>query len=242
MTDTTDHQDPPRIDTDTRLERLSNPETIPLVVFDFDGTLAAQRGSWGLLYRLFGVEERGNERTAAFWEGELTFQEWCEGNVDDWRRNDVTRDNLQRAARAIKLTTGADTLLRALNEQAIPFGVLSSGVGDLVRRLDTYEPSFVETNEIRYDDEVPVGVDAKVGPSDKGDALLAICERRDVSPEDIVYVGDSHSDTEAFAEAGVAILFDPDERIDDEDYELVDVVVTDRDLALVADILGLRER
>jgi phosphoserine phosphatase len=231
---------PPTVDADSDVEILADSASIPLVVFDFDGTLAAQRGSWGLLYRLFGVEDRGNERTAAFWDGELTFQEWCEGNVDDWRESGVTRDNLQRVAQAIKLTDGADALLRKLDEHAIPFGVLSSGVDELVGRLSEYEPTFVQTNEIYYDSDIPAGVNAKVGPSDKGEALLAICERRGVSPGDVVYVGDSHSDTEAFAEAGVAILFDPDDRIDDEDYALVDVVVTDRDLTLVADVLGLR--
>lgn len=220
-------------------EPLATPRDVSLVVFDFDGTLADQRGSWGLLYRLFGVEDRGDERTEAFWNDELTFQEWCEGNVADWRSKGVTRDNLERAARAIKLTTGAETLLDALLKHAIPFGVLSSGVTDIVRRVDPFDPAFITSNDIRYEDDVPIGVDARVGPSDKGERLLEICEARGVTPPDVVYVGDSHSDTEAFAEAGLSVLFNPDDRIDEADYELVDVLVDERDLALVGDVLGL---
>lgn len=230
---------PRYIDAETTADPLVDLATVPLVVFDFDGTLAAQRGSWGLLYRLFGVEESGTERTEAYWDDELTFQQWCEGNVADWRARGVTRDNLNRAARALKLTVGADTLLSGLDEQGIPFGVLSSGIVDLVGRLDPYDPMFVVSNEIHYEDGVPIGVDARVGPFDKGKALINICECRGIDPDDIVYVGDSHSDTEAFAEAGVAVLFDPDDRIDKEDYALVDIVVNDHDLAAVADILGV---
>lgn len=233
--------EPRLIDAQTDVEPVVDPAAIPLVVFDFDGTLAAQRGSWGLLYRLFGVEERGSERTEAYWDGELTFQEWCEGNVADWQAKGVTRDNLERAAQALKLTVGADKLLSALDERDVTFGVLSSGIADLVGRLDPYEPSFVASNEIHYDDDVPVDVNASVGPFDKGEALLDICDRRGVASENVVYVGDSHSDTEAFAEAGLAILFDPDDRIDDGDYALVDVVVADHDLAVVADFLGVGE-
>lgn len=242
MSDADDGLDLPYIrQEDDQVEPLAEPKDIPLVVFDFDGTLADQRGSWGLLYRLFGVEDSGTERTEAFWDDELTFQEWCEGNVADWRARGVTRDNLERTAQAIKLAVGADALLRALAERDIPFGVLSSGVADLIGKLDPYKPAFVESNEICYDEGIPVAVDAYVGPFDKGDALVDICEARDVNPANVVYVGDSHSDTEAFAEAGLAVLFDPDDRINNEDYALVDVVVADRDLTLVGNVLGLSE-
>lgn len=219
---------------------LVNVENIPLVVFDFDGTLAEQRGSWGLLYRLFGVEERGTARTEAFWDGELTFQEWCDGNVTDWRARGVTRDNLRRAAAAIKLTTGADTLLRALVDRPIPFGVLSSGVRELVSQVEEYGPAFIESNTIQYDGDVPIGVEATVGPFDKGEILRELCAARGVASEQVVYIGDSHSDTEAFEEAGTAILFDPDDRISEEDYTLVDGVVEDRDLGLVASLIDVQ--
>lgn len=202
-----------------------------LVVFDFDGTLAEQRGSWGLLYRLFGVEARGNQRTEAYWNDELTFEEWCDGNVADWRSQGVTRDHLQRVAHAVKLTTGAENLLSELNAADIPFGVISSGITDLMSRLNRFEPAFVLSNEIVYDDDaVPVDANANVGPNDKGTILLRICDQRDVDPDETLYVGDSHSDVEAFEVAGTAILFDPDDRIDESAYELVDHIEHERDL------------
>jgi phosphoserine phosphatase len=206
---------------------------VELVVFDFDGTLAEQRGSWGLLYRLFGVEDAGNDRTAAYWEDELTFDSWCAGNVADWRSRNVTRSHLERAAAAVKLTTGANDLLSYMGRWGVPFGVVSSGLRDLMTRLERYDPAFVVSNEVVYEDDVPVDVTVRVGPSEKDEVLERVCDRRGVDVEDVLYVGDSHSDTEAFEVAGTAVLFDPDDRLDESDVELADHVVETRDLRRV---------
>ncbi|WP_197427944.1 HAD family phosphatase [Halogeometricum sp. CBA1124] len=205
-------------------------DEVELVVFDFDGTLAEQRGSWGLLYRLFGVEAAGRERTDAYWNGELTFEAWCRENVADWRERNVTRSHIEQAAAAVKLTTGADDLLTYLSKYDLPFGVLSSGLRDLMSRVEAYDPAFVVSNKVVYDDGTPVDATVRVGPSDKDDALLEICDRHGVELEDVVYVGDSHSDTEAFEVAGAAILFDPDDRLSEADIDLADYVVERRDL------------
>lgn len=217
------------LSTQSDLEAASDGQP-ELIVFDFDGTLAEQRGSWGLLYRLFGTQKRGGLRTEAYRDGELTFQEWCDGNVEDWRDHGVTRENLERAANAIKLTTGAETLLSQIDCVGIPFGVLSSGVRDLIAPLNRFGPSFIRSNEIVYDDGIPVDVIARVGPDDKGELLERICKDHSVEAENVLYVGDSHSDVEAFGVAGTSVLFDPDDRIDESAYDIVDYVEWERDL------------
>lgn len=216
--------------------------TPSLVVFDFDGTLADQRGSWGLLYRLFGVEDAGDRRTESYWDDELTFREWCSGNVDDLRTRGVRRNHVERAAAAIKLTDGAEELLSTLSEHDVPFGVLSAGVSDLMTCLDRFEPAFTVSNEIIYEHDVPCDVRARVGPNDKDARLREICTNRNVPLTDVLYVGDSHSDTEAFAVAGTSILFDPDERFPEAGYELVDAIVEERTLTRVLDHVRLPDR
>lgn len=205
--------------------------SVELVIFDFDGTLAEQRGSWGLLYRLFGTEQAGTERTDDYWETEMTFKEWCQGNVADLHDRGVHRTHLNRAANAIKLTEGVPKTLDALNKRSIKFGVISSGVSNLMHSVDAYDPAFVISNTITFDEAgVPTGVNATVGPNDKGRVLTQLCEERGISPDAIGYVGDSHSDIEAFEVAGRAILFDPDGRIKDADHKLADTVVHTRDM------------
>jgi phosphoserine phosphatase len=204
-----------------------------LVAFDFDGTLAEQRGGWGLLYRLFGVEDAGEKRTQAFWNGDISYETWADGNVADWRERGVRQRHLEAAADAVKLTTGASDLVGTLDERDIPFGVLSAGVRDLIRPVERFDPAFVVANELTYDDDIPVGVVPRVPPDAKGDLLARLCAEADVDPSEVIYIGDSRSDEEALAVAGTAVLFDPDDRIDDTVSETVDHVVDCRDLSAV---------
>lgn len=208
-----------------------------LVVFDFDGTLAEHRGSWGLLYRLFGVERAGEARTEAFWDGELTFPEWCAGNVADWRDRGVRREHLDRAAAAVKWTRGAEELLAELARRDVPFGVVSGGVLDVVERVEALGPSFVVANEIVYEDGVPTGVIPRVPPDAKGEILEELGDRAGVDPTEFVYVGDSHTDEEAIAVAGTTVAFDPDSRIEKSAVETADHVVRERDLRELVPIL-----
>lgn len=202
-----------------------------LVTFDFDGTLAEQRGGWGLLYRLFGVEEAGDERTAAFWDGELTYDEWLAGNVADWRERNVRREHVERATAAVKLIDGGHELLDSLQRSPVPFGVVSAGVTDLTRKVQAYDPAFLISNEVVWEDGDPVDVVPRVPPDAKGDILAELCDRTGIDPADVVHVGDSHSDVEAFELAGTAVLFNHDDRIDEDLAALADHVVTERNLA-----------
>lgn len=208
------------------------------VAFDFDGTLAVQSGGWTLLHELYGTTASGDERTAAYRDGDLSFEAWCRGNVADWRERGVTEADIERAADALKLTAGADALLEWVVEHDVPFGVISGGVTDLMRPIRPYDPEFVVSNDLRFDDGRLAGVDASVGPNDKGDLLEAACSEIGVAPDETVYVGDAHTDVEAFEVAGYAILFDPDPRFPDSGYELVDEVQNERDLRQVRDALA----
>jgi HAD superfamily phosphoserine phosphatase-like hydrolase len=201
-----------------------------LVTFDFDGTLAEQRGGWGLLYRLFGVEEAGDERAAAFWDDELGYDDWLQGNIADWRERNVRREHVERATAAVKLIDGAHELLGALQRSPVPFGVVSAGVTDLTRKVEPYDPAFLISNEVVWEDGVPVDVVPRVPPDAKGDILAELCESSGVDPADVVHVGDSHSDVEAFELAGTAVLFNHDDRVDEDLTALADHVVAERDL------------
>lgn len=210
----------------------------PAVVgFDFDGTLAEQLGGWSLLYRLFGVEESGEARTDAFWSGELTYEEWIGGNVADFRERGVRREHVDRAAAAVKLKPGAETLLTELRDAGIPFGVISAGVRGLIQPVEAFDPAFVVSNEVVYDDGVPVDAVPRVPPESKGPILSHLCARAGVDPTDAVYVGDSAAEDGAFEVAGTAVLFDPLDRVDDYDEDRVDHRVVDHDLQALRDVL-----
>lgn len=211
----------------------ANPQP-ELAVFDFDGTLVDQRGGWLLLQELFGTRDRGKELTERYREGDLTFQEWCAENGALLADRGVTDAHIRRAAAAVKLTRGAESLLETIADANVPFGTISAGVTNLQAVLTEFDPAFTLGNEIRFDDAGRITrVDAGVGPDEKDDVLERVCRDRGLSTADVFYVGDSHTDEEAFEVAGTAVLFDPDTRIDDGVYEEVDAVVDTRDLRVV---------
>lgn len=214
-----------------------------LVSFDFDGTLAAHRGGWSLLYRLFGVEGPGVTRTEAFRNDDISYEAWATGNVADWDDRGVRREHVERAARAVKLVTGATDLFGALRDSGVPFGVISAGVRGLTNRIERFDPAFVVSNEIVYDEAgVPVDVVTRVPPGSKGQLLGQLCSDADVDPARVVHVGDGKSDLAAFDRAGTAVLFDPEDPLREDVPETVDHVVRDRDLsALEPILLGARD-
>ncbi|MEY7851802.1 HAD family hydrolase [Natrarchaeobius sp. A-rgal3] len=208
-----------------------------LAVFDFDGTLVDQRGGWLLLQELFGTREGGKLLTERYREDELTFAQWCDENAALLDARGVGKTHIDRAASAVKLTRGAESLLETIADAGVPFGTVSAGVTNLQAVLATFDPAFIRGNEIRFDDVGTItGVDAGVGPNEKDDVLERICRDRGITTADVFYVGDSHTDEEAFAVAGTSVLFDPDDRIDDGVYETVDAVVDARDLRLVEEL------
>ncbi|WP_121743106.1 HAD family hydrolase [Natronorubrum halophilum] len=214
----------------------SRPE---LVAFDFDGTLVDQRGGWLLLQELFGTRDQGKVLTEQYREGERTFPEWCEENVALLADRSVTEAHICRAAAAVKLTRGAEALLETIASANVPFGTVSAGVTNLQDVLTEFGPEFTFGNEIRFDDSGTItGVDAGVGPDHKDDVLERVCRDRGITTDDVFYIGDSHTDEEAFEVAGTSVLFDPDDRIDDGVYEVVDAVVDTRDLRLVENLFA----
>ncbi|WP_254273535.1 HAD family hydrolase [Haloarcula marina] len=199
-----------------------------LVVFDLDGTLTRQRGGFELLHTLYGTTPQGEVLMDRFDAGEITFDEWCRSTVETWIAEGVTAADIDRAVDAVKPKAGAEAVLSALRADDVPFGILSAGVANLATRFEAYDPAFVRGNWLRFDDGRLSGIDVGVGPNEKGEILRTIREQH--AGIDISYVGDSHTDTEAFIEADTAVLFDPDDRVPDAAVDAADTVVESQNL------------
>lgn len=217
----------------------TNHEMNTLVCLDFDGTIAEHRGGWEYLHTLFGTSVEGKNLTKRYDADEITFEEWCLGNVEAWRRRNVYETHVASAADAVKLTTGAESLMEHLqNSREIRFGIVSGGITDLMACVSEYDPEFTIGNELVYDDDgVPINVDVNVTPTSKADIVSELADTYGVSLDDVVHVGDSHTDTEAFDVVGQSILFCPDDRLNSRYRETTDVVINERDLKQVLNVI-----
>ncbi|WP_135305556.1 HAD-IB family phosphatase [Haloarcula amylovorans] len=206
-----------------------------IIVFDFDGTLTRQRGGFELLHTLYGTVEAGEKLMDKYESGEVTFEKWCRMTVDTWRNAEITAADIERVTRAVKPKRGAVEVLESLEKESVPFGILSAGVGNLARRFEQHDPEFVRGNFLRFDDGQLSNIDVDVGPSEKGELLREF--RNELPGMEIRYVGDSHTDTEAFVEADTAVLFDPDERVPDAAIAAADTIVESDNLRDTSEFL-----
>ncbi|QIO24548.1 HAD family phosphatase [Haloarcula sp. JP-L23] len=206
-----------------------------LVVFDLDGTLTRQRGGFDLLHTLYGTTPAGDALMDRLEADQLSFEEWCRATVERWRTSGITESDIDRATRAVKPKAGAPELLARLHRENVAFGILSAGIANLATQFQQYDPDFVRGNWLQFEDGKLSGIEVGVGPDQKGAILRRIRDTR--SHTDITYVGDSHTDTEAFVEADTAVLFDPDDRVPDTAVDAADTVVESTNLGDVMPIM-----
>ncbi|MFC7021397.1 MULTISPECIES: HAD family hydrolase [Haloarcula] len=201
------------------------------VVFDFDGTLCTNRSGWTVLAALFGTESESLRRKQAYFDGEMSFDERIERDVRAWRQYDVTKSDVERAAEAVKLMPGTESMLRKLDESGFEFGVLSAGVADLTAKIERFDPAFIVGNELHFENGLLADGETKVSATSKTNWLAKLGAEHGFDPAEITYIGDSNTDIEPFKLVERAILFNPDPALDPTGHEAADVVRESQDLS-----------
>lgn len=208
------------------------------IIFDYDGTLATHRSGWTLLHSIFGTEHVQSERLKEYRTGNLSFEEWADLDVQNWIERGATRTDIELAANAVKMSNGTESLLQELDRRGYRFGVLSGGLTDLTVKIRQFDPEFICANPLLFDENGNLrGVEKQVGPSEKGEILRELGVELGFNSTEITFVGDNQSDFEAFQEAGQAILFDPDPSLDEEVFDVVDIIIEQHDLTKLLEYL-----
>jgi phosphoserine phosphatase len=208
------------------------------IIFDYDGTLATHRSGWTVLHSVFGTEHVQTDRLEAYRTGDLSFEDWADLDVENWIQRGATKSDINRVAEAIKLSTGIEPLIAGLADRNYSFGVLSGGLTDLTKKIQSFDPDFICANPLVYDEFGSlVGVEKRVGPSHKGEMLETLGTEHGFDHQDVVFVGDSHSDIEAFEVAKRSILFDPDPALAEDEHDVADTIIPEHDLELILEYL-----
>ena len=190
---------------------------IRLICFDVDGTLIDDEGGdaniWHAIHRSCGLPGNVNgDRFAAFLEGRITYSDWVDLDVGDWQRHGLTRADILRVVRQLRLMPGARQTVAELRRRGYKLGVISGSLDIGIETLFPDHPfNDLFINRIRFDaDERIAGWEAtSFDLNHKEEALRLIAEREGLSLGQCAFVGDNFNDVAVARAAGVAVALAP---------------------------------
>ncbi|PZE62127.1 phosphoserine phosphatase SerB [Curtobacterium sp. MCPF17_047] len=207
-----------------------------LVVLDADSTLLEDEVI-ELLADAAGTRPQVQAVTERAMRGEIDFAESLRERVATLAGLPV--DTFTRAQQAVRVTRGADELVRRVHAAGGTVGVVSGGFHEV---LDPFAAGLAldhcRANRLDTQDGVLTGcvAGAVVDAQAKADTLRTWAAADGVPLARTVAVGDGANDLAMMAVAGLAVAFDAKPRVRAE----ADVAVVDRDLSVVLAALGLR--
>ncbi len=207
-----------------------------LVVLDADSTLLEDEVI-ELLADHAGTRPQVQAVTERAMRGELDFAESLRERVATLAG--LQADVFARAQQAVRVTRGADELVRGVHAAGGTVGVVSGGFHEV---LDPFAARLgldhCRANRLEVVDGVLTGrvLGDVVDPQAKADALRAWAAADGIDATRTVAVGDGANDLGMMAVAALAVAFDAKPRV----RERADLAVVDRDLSPVLAALGLR--
>lgn len=204
---------------------------MPLVAFDFDGTLSAAEMNV-LLGRTIGAEGEMAAITEQAMNGTLRYPESLRSRVA--LLEGLSLEAVDRAFEGVTLRSGAADVLAALTDAGVSTAVLTGGfergVHGALDRAGVSVDRVVANRLVEVDGVLTGEVEGPLVDGSKGDALAAVSAEFDVSMADTVAVGDGANDRPMLEIAGLAIAYEPKPAVGDQ----VDETVTTMPALLVA--------
>lgn len=195
-------------------------ETVPFpfdtkaVVFDFDGTLTLasdHRTTWERIWIDLGYTIRDCATLhTRFQRQEITHPEWCNLTRDAFRKRGLTEAHLDRIAAEIQLVPGVRETVANLRKQGVLLYILSGSIKAIIRKvLGDLQLEFeeIKANEMSFDERGNLReiVGTPFDFQGKAVFLRRLIEDRALSPESVLFVGNSCNDIFA-SQSGVRTL------------------------------------
>ncbi|WP_097460039.1 phosphoserine phosphatase SerB [Mangrovitalea sediminis] len=178
-----------------------------LVVFDMDSTLI-EAEVIDELAREAGVGEEVAAITERAMRGELDFVQSFTQRVALLKGLDA--QVLEKVSARLKLTEGAERLIRTLRSLGYRTAILSGGFTYFARELQRkLGIDYIYANELEIEDGHVTGrvTGQVVDGQRKAQLLLEIAEREHVRREQVIAVGDGANDLPMLSQAGLGVAF-----------------------------------
>lgn len=185
-----------------------DPSGVKLVVSDMDSTLINIE-CVDEIADFAGVKDKVSEVTEAAMRGELDFAESLVARVKLLEGLNVSA--LQKVYdERLKLNPGAEYMLKGLKAKNIKFALVSGGFTYFTDKLKTrLGLDYTLSNTLERNGDILTGkvTGAIIGGEAKAAFLLEKCKELDISPSQVVAIGDGANDLLMMAEAGLGIAY-----------------------------------
>lgn len=186
-----------------------------VLVLDFEGTLTLRQGedltTWERLWVSLGYSVNDSSELARqFFNGHISHAEWCQLTCERFAAKGVRKEHIADVAASLKLVPGSRKTLVQIRNSGISLFLISGSIRDIVRRVlgDLYELfDEVHANDLVFDGS---GVLRKIRGTaydfeGKADFIKSVISRQNVSPLEVLFVGNSLNDVWA-SNAGARTL------------------------------------
>lgn len=185
-----------------------NPAEVKLVISDMDSTLIAIE-CIDEIADMMNLKPQVSAITEAAMRGELNFEESLTQRVALLK--DLDTHALQTVYdERLTLNPGAEKCLAGLKQKNIKFALVSGGFDFFTDRLkQTLNLDFARANKLQVAQHKLTGqIDgAIVGAQAKADFLLELCEQLNITPNQVIAVGDGANDLLMMSQAGLSIAY-----------------------------------
>ena len=182
--------------------------TDKLVCFDMDGVIFKDINFWMELHKKFGTLEQGIELTKKYLH--TNYDRLVEEVVVKlWKGKDAKP--YYDLVNSIEYIPGVRDTFYHLKTRGYMTAIISASSIDVARRVQRdYGVDHIFANELVIRDGKvagefiwPIGA----GKEKKAQIIQDLCSNLGISPKEVIYVGDSDTDIEAFKEVGISIAF-----------------------------------
>ncbi len=206
-----------------------------LICFDMDGVLFKDINFWIELHKKFGTLKEGINLTEKYLH--TNYDKLVEEVVAKlWKGKDAKP--YFYLVNSIEYLPGVSKVFDYINEQDLITAIISASSSDVAKRVQhDYGVEHIFANELVVRNEKvagefiwPIGA----GKHKKAEIIRHLCSDLGISTKDVIYVGDSDTDIEAFQEVGLSIAFNSQSN---ELKKLATFVVDSNDLSKILPLL-----
>lgn len=201
-----------------------------------DGVIFRDVNFWLELHKKFGTFKEGKQLTEKYlYTNYDKLVQEVVGRL--WKGKDAKP--YYSLVKSLKYLPGVAKTFKFIKEQGLLTAIISASSIEVARRVQhDHGVDYLFANELVIKDNKVTGEflwPIAHAREKKAEIIHHLCEDLDISPEEVIYVGDSRDDIEAFKEVGLSIAFNSQSK---ELKEVASQIVEDKNLTKIIPLIS----